>query len=127
MSISELLDKIYDNILKFNNTDILILFDDNNTLWMSYNDILKSIGYNDYKTQSKRLSLDNKYFDIYINIYPKSKLNKIQLKNQQPKLKMISESGLYILLSKSNKKIAKELSEKLFAEVLPELRKKVNI
>ena len=124
MSISELLDKIYDNILKFNNTDILILFDDNNTLWMSYNDILKSIGYNDYKTQSKRLSLDNKYFDIYINIYPKSKLNKIQLKNQQPKLKMISESGLYILLSKSNKKIAKELSEKLFAEVLPELRKK---
>ena len=71
--------------------------------------------------------MDNKYFDIYINIYPKSKLNKIQLKNQQPKLKMISESGLYILLSKSNKKIAKELSEKLFAEVLPELRKKVNI
>ena len=124
MSISELLDKVYNNILKFNDTDILILFDDNNTLWLSYNNILKSIGYNDYKTQRKRLNIDDKYFDIYINIYPKSKLNKIQLKNQQPNLKMINEAGLYLLLSKSNKKVAKDLSEKLFAEVLPELRKK---
>ena len=39
-------------------------------------------------------------------------------------MKMINESGLYVLLSRSNKPIAKELSEKLFAEVLPELRKK---
>ena len=115
MSISELLDKVYDNILKFNDTDILILFDNNNTLWLSYNDILKSIGYNDYKTQRKRLKIDDKYFEIYINIYPKSKLNKIQLKNQQPNLKMINEAGLYLLLSKSNKKVAKDLSEKLFS------------
>jgi len=122
MNISGLITNIYDNILNFNNIDIIILFDESNNIWLSYNSVLNSINYKDSKTQKKRLKLDNKYFDTYENIYKKSKLN-IHITNIQPKTKMINESGLYVLLSKSNKIIAKKLMEKLFIDILPSLRK----
>jgi superfamily II DNA/RNA helicase len=97
--------------------NVTILKDDNNILWTSYNDVLKAIGYIDYKTQHKRYKLNDKYFKFYCEISPKIILNNIQLKNQQPKLKMINEFGLYIVLTKSNKKIAKELSENIYSDI----------
>ena len=103
MSLAELLDKVYDNIYKFNDTAILLLFDKNNTIWLSYNDVLNAIGYKYNVIQKKRLKLDEKYFDTYENLYPQSKLNKINLKNQQPIEKMINEAGIYELLRKSRK------------------------
>jgi prophage antirepressor-like protein len=73
--------------------------------------------------QKNRLNLDDKYFENYSEISKNTK--EIQNNtNVQPHLKMINESGLYLLLSKSNKKIAKQLAEKFFTEVLPELRNK---
>ena len=122
MSFSELIKKVYNNIYEFNNNKILLLFDKNNMIWMSYNNILDALGYN--IKQKQRNELDDKYFNTYENIYSQSKLNKINLKNQQPHETLINESGIYLLLSKSNKNIAKELSKKLFTEVLPELRQK---
>ena len=122
MSISSLITNIYDNILKFNNIDIIILFDESHNIWLSYNNVLNSINYKDPKTQKKRFNLDNKYFDTYENLYKKSKLNKTNI-TIQPATKMINESGLYLLLSKSSKKIAKDLMEKLFIDILPSLRK----
>ena len=123
MSIAKLLDKAYDNIFRFNGYEIILLFDKGNNIWVSYNDILQSIGYNDFSTQKRRFNLDSKYFNTYENIYPQSKLNKINLKNQQPHLKLINEAGIYLILSKSQKQLAKELSEQLFTQVLPDLRK----
>lgn len=49
MEISKILDDFYDNIFKFNDTDILVLFDKDNNVWLSYNSILKSLGYTDLK------------------------------------------------------------------------------
>ena len=123
MSINELLDKVYDNIYKFNNCNILLLFDKNNTIWLSYNNVLNAIGYSDIKKLKKRLNINDEYFDSYENIYHQSKLNKIKVDYQKPNEKMVNESGLYYLLSQSNKPLARELSIKLFTEVLPELRK----
>ena len=108
---------------KCNNTNILVLFDTNNTIWMSYNSILKSLGYNDIKKLKKRIDIKNNYFSTYEKIYSQSKLNKIKPDYQKPNEKFINESGIYLLLSKSSKEVAKKLSEKLFVEVLPELRK----
>ena len=101
------------NILRFNNIDIIILFNNSNNIWFSYNNILNSINYKYPKTQKKRFNLDNKYFNTYGNIYNKLKLNK-DIKNIQPETKMINEYGLYILLSKSKKIIAKQLMENIF-------------
>jgi prophage antirepressor-like protein len=123
MSIAGLLDKAYDNIFRFNDHEIILLFDKHNSIWVSYNDILQAIGYNSFHSQKQRFNLDSKYFDTYENIYPQSKLNKLNLKNQQPHLKLINESGIYLLLSKSQKQLAKKLSEQLFTQVLPDLRK----
>ena len=123
MNISSLLTNIYENILKYNNTEIIVLFDDTNTIWFSYNHILQAIGYNDTKTQKKRLAIDNIYFDTYNNIYKTTSLNKYNEPNLQNHTKMINESGLYLLLSKSNKKLAKDLLKKMVIDILPSLRK----
>jgi prophage antirepressor-like protein len=127
MSVASLLSDIYENVFKFNNCNILVLFDDSNTIWLSYNDLLKSIGYNDFETQKKRLYIKENYFNTHENIYKLSKLNKSNIKNVQLHTKMINESGLYLLLSKSNKKLAKALLETIFVDILPSLRKKGHI
>ena len=36
MSIAKLLDKAYDNILRFNGYEIILLFDKDNNIWVSY-------------------------------------------------------------------------------------------
>ena len=123
MSITSLIIDIYNNQLKLNNTNIIIILDNDNTIWFSYNDLLNSLGYKDSKTQKKRISLDNKYFDSFKNILINSTNNNIDSSIASHRMKMINESGLYVLLNHSNKPLAKELSDKLFAEVLPELRK----
>lgn len=124
MELSKILDEIYNNIFKFNDTNISILFDKDNNIWLSFNSILKSLGYTDLKKLKKRLDINDTYFSTYENIYPQSKLNKIKLDYQKPNEKFINESGIYLLLSQSSKKGAKELSKILFTEVLPELRKR---
>ena len=122
MSLSNILIQFYDNILTFNNTDIVILFDNINSIWFSYNNILKGIGYKNIKLQKNRINIDDKYFDTYSNIFNLSS-NNIKNNNIQGHTKMISESGLYLLLNKSNKPYAKQLLEKFFTEVLPSIRK----
>ena len=122
MSLSNILIQFYDNILTFNNTDIVILFDNINSIWFSYNNILKGIGYKNIKLQKNRINIDDKYFDTYSNIFNLSS-NNINNNNIQGHTKMISESGLYLLLNKSNKPYAKQLLEKFFTEVLPSIRK----
>lgn len=78
MSFHNLLEQFYNNIFIFNNTNIQVLFDSNNTIWLSYNNVLKSLGYNDIKKLKKRIGIKNDYFSTYENIYPQSKLNKIK-------------------------------------------------
>lgn len=124
MSIPTILTNIYENIFNFNNTKIVILFDKDNTLWLSYNDILKSLGYTDIKKLKKRLDIGPEFFSTYDMIYPQSKLNQIKLEYQKPNEKFINESGMYLLLSQSSKAGAKQLSTLLFTNVLPELRKR---
>ena len=106
MDISKILSEVYNNILKFNDTNIL-----------------KSLGYTDLKKLKKRLKLNNTYFSTYDSIYPQSVLNKVKFEYQKPNEKFINESGIYLLLSQSSKPQAKQLSKTLFTEVLPELRK----
>ena len=121
MNLSNIIIQIYDNILKFNNTEIIILFDNINSVWFSYTHILKAIGYKNVKLQKTRLDIDKKYFNTYANIVNLSSNNVMDL-NIQSHTKMINEAGLYLLLNKSNKIFAKQLLEKFYTEVLPSIR-----
>jgi prophage antirepressor-like protein len=123
MTISNIIIKIYDNILNLNNNEIIILFDNTNSVWFSYINILKSLGYKNVNLQKARLKIDDKYLNTYSNIFNLSNNNKKIKINIQPHMKMINESGLYFLLSKSNKPYSKLLLEELFTDVLPALRK----
>ena len=107
MSLDKLLGDIYNNIFKFNNSDILLLFDKHNTIWLSFNSILKSIGYSNLKQYKYRLTLDDKYFSTYESIYPQSKLNTIKIDYQKPNEKFINEAGLYLLLSRHQNQLQK--------------------
>jgi hypothetical protein len=59
----------------------------------------------------------------YIEIIKDTNDNKINIKNIQPHMKMISEGGLYLLLNKSHKPLANELKNQLYTKVLPSIRK----
>ena len=122
MNLSNIIIQIYDNILKFNNTEVIILFDNTNSIWFSYIHILKAIGYKNVKLQKARIDIDNKYFNTYSNIFNLSSSN-IKNINVQSHTKMINEAGLYLLLNKSNKPFAKQLLEKFYTEILPSIRK----
>jgi len=123
MSFSNTLREVYDNIFVFNGSKILLLFDKHNTIWLSFNSILRSLGYSDLKKYRKRHDLSDSYFSSYEIIYPQSKLNTIKIDYQKPNEKFINEAGLYLLLSQSSKPVAKELSRMLFTDVLPDIRK----
>ena len=100
-------DIFYNNItVKFNN--ILILFDNANNIWFSYCDILNSLGYKYVKIQKQRLDIDNKYFDSFKNILINSTNNNIDSSIASHRMKMINESGLYVLLNHSNKVLIKK-------------------
>lgn len=123
MSFSTTLREVYNNIFIFNGSKILLLFDKHNTIWLSFNNILRSLGYSDLKKYRKRHDLCDSYFSSYEVIYPQSKLNTIKIDYQKPNEKFINEAGLYLLLSQSSKPVAKELSRMLFTDVLPDIRK----
>jgi hypothetical protein len=58
MNISTLLTNIYENILKYNNTEIIVLFDDTNTIWFSYTHILQAIGYKNTRVHKQRINIE---------------------------------------------------------------------
>jgi prophage antirepressor-like protein len=124
MALGGKLVKFYDNILSINKIPIIVIFDKSNTIWFSYNDILQSIGYANVKLQKHRLNLDSKYFLKYSEIDKLLADTNETLMPIQPNLKMINESGLLVLLNRSNKSLAKDLTEELLSDVLPTLRKK---
>ena len=123
MEVSSILTDIYNSIIRINDIDIIFIFDNENNIWFSYNDTLESIGYKKIKQQKWRLKLDDKFFDTYENIYKKSTKNIKPEKTIQPHTKMINESGLYFLLTKSNKKLAQKVLEKMVTDILPTIRK----
>jgi prophage antirepressor-like protein len=92
---------VYNKILKFNDKEIFIVFDENDEIWFKYGDVLKVLGYIDTKRAIKDIKLD----DIYIK-----SIQDIKGENHSPPLhpmtKMINNNGLFMLLSISTKPLA---------------------
>lgn len=79
------------------------------------------LGYVDIKHTRKNININQKFI-MTIN-----KINTVVLKTTpphfQPKTLFINESGLYELLTKSNKPLAKLFLQKYLIEIMPEIRK----
>lgn len=111
---------IFYNILKYNDKEILIIFDKEANIWFGLRTILKILDYT---------SIDKTIHNIIIN---KNNLKKYQeiltfpagkVKNIKQNTYFINESGLYELLTKSNKPLAKVFMNKYFTEIMPTIRK----
>jgi hypothetical protein len=108
--------EIFNDILKINDTNVIIIYDIDGNIWFGLRDILKVIGYR---------SLENAMATIYIDKKNKKYYNKIdsygQLEGSNNVLKpnkiFINESGLYEILSKTTKPLAKIINKKKYYKI----------
>ena len=125
MSLGNLIVDIYQNIIDINGNKILVLTDNDNKIWFSLRQILNSLEYKNVKAEIKRLEIDDKEI-LNLETLLKNVPSKYHIEYNtyiQPHMKMISESGLFMLLDKSHKPKAVELKRILYSNVLPSIRK----
>ena len=125
--MSQFVDSIvstFNNLFNYNNTNIIVIFDEHNKLWFSLSDVYRALGYADPNMEIKRLDIDKSYIKSYKEIYdnlPKKYINFTKPKNVQPHMKMTNETGIYMILTKSKKQVAKQFRDSLYRQV-PYLR-----
>ena len=58
---------IFNNLLKYNDTNIFIAFDNDNNIWFKLRDILKILGYEDVQKAITRFNINKKYIKLTKN------------------------------------------------------------
>ena len=119
--------KTFNNLIDYKDNKIIVIFDNNNKIWFSISDIFKTLGYSSPNKEIKRVDINIENIKTYQEIYdslPKKYINFEKPKNLQPHMKMTNETGIYSILTKSKKKIAKEFRDSLYQDILPTLREK---
>lgn len=125
MSLGNLIVDIYQNIIDINGNKILILTDNDSKIWFSLRQIFSTLEYKNIKAEIKRIDINKTEIltldKLLKNVPPKQH---IEYNNYiRSYMKMISESGLFMLLDKSEKPKAKELKRILYGDILPSIRK----
>ena len=113
---------VFNNLLKYNNQEVFIVVDKYNQIWFKLRDIVKLLGYSNFKKVVWKLSLDSnnnkkKYSEL------KGVPSRGTPLNFQSTTIFVDEAGLYKLLSNSTKKIAKEFKDEIFSNILQSIRK----
>jgi len=110
-----------DKTIQINNKNIIIIKDNNNKIWFSISDILKTLGYSSPNKENKRTDINIENIKTYQEIYDSLKEKYINFEkptNLQPHMKMTNEIGIYLILIKSKKQIAKQFRDLLNKEIL---------
>lgn len=125
MSLGTLIVDIYENIIKIGDINILIIIDKNNKIWFGLGHLFKVLDYKNIRAEIKRIEINEQEILTLQNLLQNvDEINKVKYDNDiQPHMKMISESGIFMLLDKSKKPKALELKRKLYVDVLPSIRK----
>jgi prophage antirepressor-like protein len=97
-----------------------MVFDQDGQIWFGLKDLFRALGYtsllNIYRLEiPKKLTIKLKKIKVSPSMRIASRLD--------PKTKMVDESGLYYILTKSTKPIAKDFLIKYITDIMPELRK----
>ncbi len=112
---------IFDEILKYNEKKIIIIFDTNGNIWFGLRDILNMLEYTSIDKAINKFIISDynkkKYSDIHH--FPQGK-GASEIKYNTT---FINESGLYQVLTKSTKPIANLFMQKYLIEIMPEIRK----
>ena len=112
---------VFNNILDYNNSKVIILFDIDGNIWFGFNDILKMLGYNDITHTMIDMKIEKNYKEKFINL--KGMGSTPYPLNFQKNTIFINEYGLYEVLTKSTKPLAKIFLTKYLTEIMPQIRK----
>jgi prophage antirepressor-like protein/predicted GIY-YIG superfamily endonuclease len=112
---------IFDNLLKYNNKNIFIVFDKNSQIWFKLRDVLKVLGYKNVTRALSRFDINDNFTLAYSKINISNRINLPD--NFQKNSRFINEAGLYKLLTNSKKDIANKFKDELFINILPQIRK----
>jgi len=112
---------VFNKLLKINDESIMIIFDVNGNIWFSMRDIFKSLGYSNINKaiNTFNISANNKEYYKNIDLSPTGD----SIKKLQPQQLFVNESGLYEILSQSNKPLATVFKNKYYTEIMPSIRK----
>ena len=114
--MTTIFETLHDNYIMFEQYNINIIIDSNDNLWFNANDLTNALGYNKPKhTIQNHIDIKDKIQLQYINHN-----NNIK---KHPQTIYLNETGLYTLLIKSTKPIAKKFTSWITGEVLPSIRK----
>ncbi len=113
---------IFNKLLLFNDEKIFIIFDKKGNIWFNLKDLLKIIGYKDFDKSKKDLNINKDYL-LKLNDIEKNNFNKKDYFNIQLTSVMINHEGLFYILSKSKKPIAKLFMNKYITEIMPSISK----
>jgi prophage antirepressor-like protein len=119
--------KTFNSLINYKDNKIIVIFDNNNKIWFSISDIFKTLEYSSPNKEIQRHDIDKVNIKTYNEIYnslPKDYINFEKPKNLQPHMKMTNETGIYMILTKSKKKIATEFRDSLYQDIIPTLREK---
>jgi prophage antirepressor-like protein len=110
---------IFNNIIKYNSIDIIVVFDKYAEPWFMVSDIVDILGYEDTRKVLKRL-VPKTHYKPFNKIKTSDIIN---IKNFQTQSLFVDEPGLYLLLLNSKKNSAKHFKIWISEEVMPSIRK----
>ena len=107
---------IFNQLLKVNEENILIIFDLDGDIWFALRDVYKVLGYNNIDKVINKTNINTKNKEYYANIRvcPRGQT----LYNNQPNQVFVNEAGLYEVLLKSNKPLAEVFTYKLLTDII---------
>jgi prophage antirepressor-like protein len=124
--------EIFNNILKINNDEVMIIFDIEGNIWFALRDVIKSLNYKNIVKAISNIKISKQNKKIYKKIEPTPRgvgsvgsidTDYIRPYNIKPHKLFINESGLYEILSLSTKPLAKLFMDKYFTDIMPKIRK----
>ena len=116
--------EIFNDILKINDNNIMIVYDKDGYIWFGLSDIIKSLGYTDVSHAKKYLQISKTNKNKFCNIKVWGRPHTLII---QPHKLFINESGLYESLSISTKPLAKLFMNRYFTDIMPKIREKWKI
>jgi prophage antirepressor-like protein len=100
-----------------------MVFDQYGEIWFGLKDLFRALGYESLKKTVYKFRIPKEYVKKnhkiqQISMYPSRDTSQIH-----PYTKLVNESGLYYVLSHSNKEVAKDFMNDFYTTIMPDLRK----